>query len=84
MDEPGSQQPAGALDKADVLARFNGDAGLMREIIDVFLDVSPTLLTELRAAASGTTWWSSNAPPTPLRARWVTSASRRPWNRPWR
>jgi HPt (histidine-containing phosphotransfer) domain-containing protein len=46
------ERGAGSLDKEGVLARFNGDAGLLREIVDVFLDVSPTLITELRAAAS--------------------------------
>jgi CheY-like chemotaxis protein len=52
VEAPTAERPAGGLDKSDVLARFNGDAGLLREIVDVFLDVSPTLLAELRAAAS--------------------------------
>jgi CheY-like chemotaxis protein len=52
VETPSAERPAGGLDKLDVLARFNGDAGLLREIVDVFLDVSPTLLAELRAAAS--------------------------------
>jgi CheY-like chemotaxis protein len=52
VNRPSIGRPAGGLYKDDVLARFNGDAGLLREIVDVFLDVSPTLLAELRAAVS--------------------------------
>jgi len=72
-----------ALNKDEVLSRFNGDAGLLREIIDVFLEVSPTLLAELRAAASrqDLVVFKTNGPHHEG-ARWATSASRRPWSGP--
>src|SRR6185437_2079383 len=37
VESPPVERASGSLDKEDVLSRFNGDAGLLREIVDVFL-----------------------------------------------
>jgi two-component system sensor histidine kinase/response regulator len=42
--------PTEVMAKEDVLERFGGDEGLLKEIVTVFLESYPELLTELRAA----------------------------------
>jgi two-component system sensor histidine kinase/response regulator len=39
-----------SLDKTEILERFNGDADLLREVVQVFIETYPTLLSELRDA----------------------------------
>jgi CheY-like chemotaxis protein len=51
LPEPDQAAPA-VIDRAAVLARLEGDEELLREIVGMFLDECPRLLTELREAIS--------------------------------
>jgi signal transduction histidine kinase/DNA-binding response OmpR family regulator len=53
-EEHGShhQQP-GVLDKSGLWARIGGDGGLLKTLVDVFLEVSPETLKKIRAAIAG-------------------------------
>jgi CheY-like chemotaxis protein len=44
--------PAESLDRAQLLDKFNGDAELLREIVEVFVQCSPQLLNDLQEAVA--------------------------------
>jgi PAS domain S-box-containing protein len=52
--EPPPEEPQnGALDKAEVLSRVDGDIGLLRELSVIFVAEYPKLLTQVREAMTG-------------------------------
>jgi CheY-like chemotaxis protein len=52
--EPPTEEPQnGALDKAEVLSRVDGDIELLRELSGIFIAEYPKLLTQVREAMTG-------------------------------
>ena len=52
-EEPSPEEPQnGAIDKADVLSRVDGDVELLRELGEIFVAECPKLLTQVREAAT--------------------------------
>jgi two-component system, sensor histidine kinase and response regulator len=45
---PDAAPPGNPIDEADLLARVDGDTGLLAEIIDLFLEDAETLLGDVR------------------------------------
>jgi two-component system, sensor histidine kinase and response regulator len=45
---PDADPPGNPIDEADLLARVDGDTGLLAEIIDLFLEDAETLLGDVR------------------------------------
>jgi two-component system, sensor histidine kinase and response regulator len=51
-ERPGTNGGTGGLDPASLLARFGGDAELLRRLVRVFLEDCPRLLSKIKKAAA--------------------------------